>query len=259
MKCPILSCDSRQIYREMAIGTAAPSLAEQEGVPHYFIGSHSIHDHYTAGSYETEALALLSTLFQSHDQVLMVGGSCLYIDAVCHGFDDLPPADLSLRAQLTERLSLEGIESLRFELKRLDPESYRQIDIKNRQRVIRALEVSIQTGRPFSSFKTNSPKVRPFEIVKEGIMRDRTELYARIDARVDAMMAQGLLHEASALMPFREAPALQTVGYKELFDYFDGKCTLDSAVLMIKQNSRHYAKRQCSYWRRDRSIKWIFV
>jgi len=254
--CPILSCDSRQIYREMVIGTAAPSLEEQEGVPHYFIGSHSIKDHYTAGSYELEALALLDKLFQSHDNVLMVGGSGLYIDAVCYGMDDFPPADLALRAQLTERLALEGIESLRFELKRIDPKSYDQIDIKNRQRVVRALEVSLQTGRPFSSFKSHTPKERPFKIVKEGLMRDRAALYARIDARVDQMMERGLLKEAQSLWPYKELPALRTVGYRELFDYIDGKCSLETAILMIKQNSRHYAKRQCAYWRRDVTICW---
>ncbi|MDR2585590.1 MAG: tRNA (adenosine(37)-N6)-dimethylallyltransferase MiaA [Prevotellaceae bacterium] len=254
---PILSCDSRQIYREMPIGTAAPTLEEQDGVPHYFVGSHSIHDHYTAGLFELEALTLLEKLFQSYDEVLMVGGSGLYIDAVCWGMDDFPLADLALREHLTQRLALEGIESLCFELKRLDPKSYDQIDIRNKQRVIRALEVSLQTGRPFSSFKSNTHKERPFEIVKEGIMRDRSELYARIDLRVERMMELGLLEEVRVLLPYKNLPALQTVGYKELFDFFEKKISIEEAITLIKRNSRRFAKRQNAYWRRDFSIKWI--
>jgi len=257
MGCPILSCDSRQIFREMVIGTAAPSIEEQDGVPHYFIGSHSIQNNYTAGLYEVEALALLEKLFQSHDQVLMVGGSGLYIDAVCNGMDNFPPADLTLRAKLTDRLTSEGIESLRFDLKHLDRESYEKIDIKNPQRVVRALEVTLQTGRPFSSFKSHTPKVRPFEIVKEGMIRERADLYARIEARVDLMMERGLLQEVRSLIPYRNNPALRTVGYKELFDYFEGTLSLEEAVLLMKRNTRRYAKRQCSYWGRDPSIMWI--
>ena len=257
--CPVVSCDSRQIYQEMVIGTAAPSLEERGGVPHYFIGSHSIHNHYTAGLYEVEALALLDRLFREHDEVLMVGGSGLYIDAVCHGIDDFPPTDLELRARLTARLTVEGIESLRFDLKRVDPDSYEIIDIKNPQRVVRALEVSLQTGRPFSTFKSHTPKVRPFEIVKEGIMRERTALYARIDARVELMMAQGLLEEVRALLPYKKMPALQSVGYRELFDYLDNKHSLEEAVTLIKRNTRRYAKRQCAYWRRDHSIAWCSI
>ena len=253
---PILSCDSRQIYREMVIGTAAPTLEEQQGVPHYFIGSHSIHHHYTAGLYELEALALLEKLFKSHDEVLMVGGSGLYIDAVCSGMDNFPPADLGLRSQLSERMDKEGLESLRFELKRLDPDSYHSIDIKNTQRVVRALEVTIQTGRPFSSFKLHQPKERPFEVIKEGVNRERSALYARIDARVDLMMAQGLLEEARGLWRYKELPALRTVGYSELFNYFEGKHSLEEAIDLIKRNSRRYAKRQCAYWRRDAAILW---
>ena len=259
MGCPIISCDSRQIFKEMVIGTAAPTIQEQDGVPHFFIGSHSIKDFYTAGLYELEAIALVEKLFQTHDQLLMVGGSGLYIDAVCYGMDDFPAADLALRAQLTERLSLEGIESLRFELKRLDPQSYRQIDIKNPQRVVRALEVSLQTGRPFSSFKSHTPKARSFEIRKEGLIRERSELYAQIDARVNAMMAKGLLQEVEGLMPYRQVPALRTVGYSELFDFFDKKYSLKESVSLIKRNTRRYAKRQCSYWRRDSSILWKSV
>jgi len=257
--CPILSCDSRQIYKEMRIGTAAPSLAEQEGVSHYFVGTHSIHHPYTAGRYELEALALLDTLFQTHDRLLMVGGSGLYIDAVCKGMDDFPRADLVLRAQLTERLQTEGLDALRFELKRLDPQSYYEIDIKNPQRVVRALEVCLQTGQTFSSFKSRTHRQRPFEICKTGMMIDRDKLYVRIDDRVDRMMEEGLLEEARMLLPFKKLPALLTVGYRELFDFFEGKHSLETAISLIKRNTRRYAKRQISYWRRDASIKWLEV
>ena len=257
--CPVVSCDSRQIYRELIIGTAAPTVEEMEGVPHFFIGSHSIFDHFTAGAYEVEALALLEKLFRDHDEVLMVGGSGLYIDAVCNGIDDFPPPDLILRARLNALMEMEGAESLCLELKRLDPESYNTIDIKNPQRVARALEVTMQTGRPFSSFKTFTPRVRSFEVVKEGLMRERSALYTRIESRVDQMMERGLLEEVKALRPYKELPALRTVGYRELFDYLEGKCSLASAILMIKQNTRRYAKRQCTYWRRDNSIKWMFI
>ena len=256
MGCPILSCDSRQIYREMVIGTSAPTLEEQQEVTHYFVGSHSIHDHFTAGLYEIEVLALLKELFRTYDEVLMVGGSGLYIDAVCYGIDNFPPSDLELREHLSKRLKNEGIESLRFELKILDPKSYDSIDIRNNQRVLRALEVSIQTGRPFSSFKSNRHKERPFEVIKEGLIRERSSLYARIDARVDRMMEMGLVQEAARLLPYRTLPTLKTVGYSELFDYFEGKYTMDEAVVLIKRNSRRYAKRQYAYWRRDGTILW---
>jgi tRNA dimethylallyltransferase len=256
LACPIISCDSRQIYQEMHIGTAAPSLDEQQGVLHYFIGSHSIHQHYTAGQYELEALALIEKLFKEHDELLVVGGSGLYIDALCRGIDNFPATDLSLRRQLTARMEAEGIEALRFELKRLDPESYEEIDIRNPQRVLRAVEVCLQTGRPFSSFKTRRSKTRNFEIEKQGLLREMSELYIRIDARVDEMVAQGLEEEARGLWPHKQLPALRTVGYREWFDYFEGKTGREEAIALIKRNSRRYAKRQCSYWRRDESIVW---
>jgi len=257
--CPILSCDSRQLYKEMRIGTAAPTVEEQEGVVHYFIGSHSIFEPYTAGLYELEALALLDTLFQTHDRLLMTGGSGLYIDALCRGMDDFPQSDLVLREKLTQRLRTEGIEALRFELKRLDPQSYMEIDIKNPQRIIRALEVCLQTGQTFSSFKSRTHRQRPFEISKTGLMMDRDQLYARIDARVDRMMEAGLLEEARALLPHKKLPALQTVGYRELFDFLEEKSDLETAIGLIKRNTRRYAKRQISYWRRDFSIEWLKV
>lgn len=255
---PIISCDSRQIYREMSIGTAVPSQEQLEAVKHYFIQDHSIFDPmYTAGRYEIEALALIERLFEEgHDTLVMAGGSGFYIDAVCNGLDDFPQADEALRASLMERLKQEGVESLRTELKSLDPESYHSIDIANGQRVVRALEVCIMTGRPFSSFKTAPKKKRSFEIEKIGLMRPRDVLYDRINRRVDQMFEQGLVEEARTLEPHRRLSALQTVGYKELFDHFDGVCTLEKAKELIQRNTRHYAKRQMTWWGRDKDILW---
>lgn len=255
---PIISCDSRQFYREMTIGTAVPSAELQQMVRHYFIQDRSIHDGmYTAGKYELEAIALIESLFeQGHDTLLMTGGSGFYIDAVCNGLDDFPPADETLRAQLMERLRSEGVESLRTELKSLDPASYHSIDIANGQRVVRALEVCLMTGRPFSSFKTAVKKERSFEIEKIGLCRPREVLYERINQRVEQMFADGLEAEATALYPHRALPALQTVGYKELFDCFDGNIGLEKAKELIQRNTRHYAKRQMTWWGRDESIKW---
>lgn len=254
---PVISCDSRQLYREMSIGTAVPSARQLGAVRHYFIQDHSIHDDYTAGKYEVEALALIESLFsEGHDTLVMCGGSGFYIDAVCNGLDDFPPADPVLRADLSRRLREEGVESLRMDLRRFDPESYASIDIANGQRVLRALEVYLQTGRKFSSFKTSPHKQRGFEIEKIGLTRPREVLYDRINARVLGMMEEGLMEEARSLVPFRDRPALQTVGYRELFDYFDGKCSLDEAVSLIQRNTRHYAKRQMTWWGRDDSIIW---
>ena len=254
---PIINCDSRQIYKEMRIGVARPTEAQLAAVPHYFIATHSVQDYYTAGLFELEALSLLEELFKSHDTLVMAGGSGFYIDALCNGLDDFPAADLELREQLTARLEAEGVESLRKELKFLDPASYDTIDIANGQRVIRALEVTLSTGRPFSSFKSAPAKARPFAIEKIGLRRDRAQLYSRIDRRVDQMMEEGLEAEARGLLPLRDRPALNTVGYKELFGYFDGEYPLEEAVRLIKRNSRHYAKKQMTYWRRDSSINWI--
>lgn len=252
---PVISCDSRQIFREMKIGTAPPSQEQLQRVRHYFIFSHSVTQYYTAGKYELEALALLEELFKTHDQLVMCGGSGLYIDALCNGLDDFPEADQDLRASLMQRLRTEGIESLRMELKRLDPASYETIDLANHQRIVRALEVTLMTGRTFSSFKTAPKKERPFAIRKIYLDRDREVLYDRINRRVDVMMEQGLLEEARSLLPYRSMPALNTVGYRELFDYFDGKQTLDQAVELIKRNSRRYAKRQQTWWRKDEEFR----
>ena len=254
---PIINCDSRQIYREMNIGTASPSAEQLERVRHYFIHSHSVTQYYTAGLYELEAMALLEELFKEHDRLVMVGGSGMFIDAVCNGLDDFPPADLQLRNSLMERLANEGIEALRNELKMLDRASYDTIDIANPQRVVRAVEVTLQTGRKFSDWKSAPKKVRPFAIRKLGINRNREELYSRINRRVDMMMEQGLLKEVEGLVEYKNLPALKTVGYREIFDYMDGRHSLETAVELIKRNSRHYAKKQLTYWGRDKEIKWM--
>lgn len=247
---PIISCDSRQIFKEMKIGTAPPSPDQLAAVKHYFIFSHSVSQYYTAGKYELEALEVINELFKSHDRLVVVGGSGLYVDALCYGLDDFPPADIDLRNQLMERLEKEGIESLRMELKQLDPESYYSMDIANRQRVVRALEVTLMTGKKFSSFKTNQVKKRPFKINKTVLSMPREELYDRINRRVDMMFDAGLVAEVESLRQYRDMPALQTVGYKEIFEYFDGKHTLETARELIKRNSRRYAKKQISYFKR---------
>ena len=254
---PVVSCDSRQFYREMCIGVARPDAAQLAAVPHYFIADRSVTEPCSAGVYELEALRLLEQLFRDHDTVVMAGGSGLYIDALCNGLDDFPAADPNLRAQLSERLRTEGVASLRADLRILDPESYAALDPANGQRIVRALEVTIATGRKFSSYKSHAPKERPFTIEKIGLARPRAELYARIDARVDRMLAEGLLDEARALLPHRDLPALNTVGYKELFAYFDGAYDLAEAIRLIKRNTRHYAKKQLTWWARDPSIRWI--
>ena len=254
---PVISCDSRQIYREMTIGTAVPSAEQLAEVKHYFIHTHSVSDLYSAGRYEVEANALVNRLFEEgHDTLVMAGGSGFYIDAFCRGLDDFPPVDMELRASLNRRLKEEGVESLRLDLKRLDPESYATVDIANGQRVLRALEVCLSSGRPFSSFKTSSARERKFSIVKTGLMRPRDELYSRIDRRVLSMIEAGLVEEVRGLSAFRSLPALRTVGYKEIFEYLDGGISLERAVELIQRNTRHYAKRQMSYWGRDKEIEW---
>lgn len=255
--CPILSCDSRQLYKEMHIGTAALSVEEMQGVTHYFMGSHSILEPYSAGAYELEAWALVEKLAPQYPRLLMVGGSCMYIDAFCKGMDNFPPHDPQLRAELNRRLAApDGLTDLRRQLQRLDPETYRRIDPANGLRILRAVEVSLQTGRPYSSFRSGQAKERPCVIHKRGLTRPREELYARIDRRVDQMMAQGLEEEARRLWPHKALPALNTVGYRELFGYFEGQYPLEEAVRLIKRNSRHYAKKQLSYWGRDPEIRW---
>jgi len=274
---PVISCDSRQIYKEMTIGTAVPDASQLAAVKHYFIHSHTVTELYTAGKYEIEALDLINRLFdEGHETLVMAGGSGFYVDALVNGLDDFPSADLQLRSELMARLRTEGVESLRLELKALDPESYETIDIANGQRVVRALEVCLMTGKPFSSFKTAPKKKRDFEIEKIGLTRPRDVLYDRINRRVVQMIDDGLVEEVSSLTQYRDLAALKTVGYKEIFDWFDYEAglvtaegwgptvpgdgpvtSLDRAIELIQRNTRHYAKRQLSYWGRDRDIKWI--
>ena len=276
---PVISCDSRQIYKEMSIGTAVPDAAQLAAVQHHFIHSHTVTELYTAGRYEIEALELINRLFaEGHETLVMAGGSGFYVDALVNGLDDFPAADLQLRAELTSRLQEEGVEALRLELKSLDPESYATIDIANGQRVVRALEVCLMTGRPFSSFKTSRTKKRDFEIEKIGLVRPRDVLYDRINRRVMKMVDDGLVDEVRSLAGYRDLAALQTVGYKEIFDWFDyqdglvsaegygpqtpgdGPVTsLERAVELIQRNTRRYAKRQLSYWGRDQEINWIEI
>ena len=276
---PVISCDSRQIYKEMTIGTAVPSAEQLSAVQHYFIHSHSVEQLYTAGRYEIEALELINRLFEEgHQTLVMAGGSGFYVDALVDGLDDFPAADIKLRNELMARLKEEGVESLRLELKGLDPESYASIDIANGQRVVRALEVCLMTGKPFSSFKTNSTKKRDFDIEKIGLVRPRDVLYDRINRRVIQMIDDGLVEEVRSLVQFRELAALKTVGYKEIFDWFDWQdglvsaegwgpttpgdgpvTSLERAVELIQRNTRHYAKRQLSYWGRDKSIRWMEI
>lgn len=257
LEAPIVSSDSRQIYREMNIGTAVPDKQQLAAVPHYFIESRSIFEPYTAGMYEVDAINTIDHLFEKHHFVVLTGGSGLYIDAVCLGIDAIPATNPETREMLKLRLKNEGLTSLSDWLKRLDEESYNTVDINNPQRVIRALEVCIISGIPYSSLRKNFEKTRNFKIIKVGLQRDREELYARINLRVNQMMEQGLLDEAKKLYPNRHLNALQTVGYRELFDYFDGKITLEEAVELIKRNSRRYAKRQITWFNRYDDIAWF--
>lgn len=244
----VVSCDSRQIYREMRIGTAPPSPEQLAAVRHYFIFSHSVKQRYSAGQYEIEAMQLLEKLFEEHDTIIMAGGSGLYADALCYGLDDFPPADTELREILTRRAMEEGVAALAEELRKIDPESYASIDLSNRQRVIRALEVTISTGRKFSSFKSAPRKKRPFVIKRTALSIPREELYSRINSRVERMFENGLVEEAGNLLEYRNLPALNTVGYREVFSYLDGKISLDEAVELVKRNTRRFAKRQITYF-----------
>jgi len=257
---PVISCDSRQIFMNMSIGTAVPNASQLAAVKHYFIQTVPVTQAYTAGDYELDAVALAERLFEEgHETLVMTGGSMFYIDAVCNGLDNLPDGDPGLRAELWKRLGEEGVETLAEELRSKDPLTYSQIDIRNSQRVIRALEVCIVSGRPFSSFKTGGRRSRSFQIEKVGLTRPREELYSRIDRRVLNMMDEGLVGEARSLLPYRNCQALQTVGYKEVFEYLDNKIPLEEAVRLIQRNTRHYAKKQLTWWRRDPDIKWIDV
>ena len=258
---PVISCDSRQIYKEMSIGTAVPSAAQLAAVQHYFIHTKSVTEYYTAGLYETNALELMARLFdEGHETLVMTGGSMFYIDAVCNGLGHVPTADLEVRKSLMARLEKEGLEPFREDLARLDPEAYATMDLSNVNRVFRAVEICLTTGRPYSSFKEPAAAhERDFEIEKIGLTRPREVLYDRINRRVVQMVDDGLVQEVRSLAEYRHLTALQTVGYKEVFDYLDGACSLDEAIGLIQRNTRHYAKRQLTWWRRDSSIRWLEI
>jgi tRNA dimethylallyltransferase len=253
----IISSDSRQVYKELKIGTAVPNDEQLTKVKHHFIGNKSIYDYYNASMFEFEVLDLLEILFQNHNQVVMTGGSGMYINAVCDGIDDLPTIDKKLRDDLVQKHKEEGIESLRLQLKMLDPETYSKIDLKNPKRILKALEVTIQTGKPYSTFLSETRKKRNFNIIKIGLQRERNELYQRINLRVDQMIDEGLIDEAKRFYKDRNLNSLNTVGYKELFAHFDGEITEEKAIELIKRNSRHYAKRQISWFSRDKEIEWF--
>lgn len=255
--CPIVSSDSRQFYRELKIGTAAPTEDQLAQVKHYFIGTHSIFDLYSAGQYELDAMELLSDLFQKHSVVMLVGGSMMYIDSICNGIDDIPTVDAETRKYWQDVYAEKGLEYIQEELKRLDPKHYAEVDLQNYKRVLHALEICSITGKPFSDIRTGKKKERPFNIVKIGLNREREELYARINLRVDEMMAEGLLEEAGQFYEQRHLNTLNTVGYKEIYEYMSGNWTLDFAVNMIKQDSRRYAKKQLSWFNRDKEIAWF--
>ena len=253
----IISADSRQFYQEMNIGTAKPSAEELAAVPHYFVNSHRLTDLYSAGDFERDVLALLDTLFVQHDVVLLVGGSGLFVNAVCVGLDDLPQPSPGVRDQLNLQYEQYGLAPLQQRLQTVDPVYYQEVDIHNPQRVIRALEVYESTGLPFSHFRRQQQKRRSFQVRKLGLNTDREQLYARINRRVDTMMEMGLLAEVKSLLPYRNLPPLQTVGYAELFTYLDGDCSLAEAVDRIKQNTRRYAKRQLTWFRKDPQTVWF--
>ena len=257
LKTEIISCDSRQIYRELRIGTAVPSDNELAKVKHHFIQSKSIHDYYNASMFEFEALDLLDKLFKKYKRVVMVGGSGLYINAVCYGIDELPTIDPGLRKELAEKYKNEGIESIRKQLKLLDPEYYSIVDLKNHKRILKALEVSIMTGKPYSSFLLHQIKERSFNIIKIGLSMKRDELYKSINERVDRMIADGLLYEAKQYYKDRNLNSLNTVGYKELFEYLDNKITFENAIELIKKNTKNYARKQLTWFRKDRNINWF--
>jgi tRNA dimethylallyltransferase len=254
---PIINADSRQIYREIKIGTAAPTEEQLQQVRHYFVGTQALTDYYSASIYEQEVMSLLDTLFQTSDYALLSGGSMMYIDALCNGIDDIPTVDDETRNTLKRRLAEEGLESLCEQLRVLDPEHYEIVDKKNPRRVVHALEICLMTGRTYTSFRPNEHKERPFNIIKIGLTRDREIIYERINRRVDIMMEQGFLDEARSVYPLRHLNALNTVGYKELFAYLDGTWSLDEAIERIKGNTRRYARKQLTWYKKDPLVTWF--
>lgn len=255
--CDIVSADSRQMYADLKIGTAAPTSKELARVRHHFVGQLALTDYYSAARYEEEAMECLSKLFSQNDYALLTGGSMMYVDAVCKGIDDIPTVDAETRSFMMERYEKEGLETLCAELRLLDSEYYRTVDLKNPKRVIHALEICHMTGRTYTSYRTQTCKERPFRIVKIGLRREREELYERINRRVEVMMEQGLLEEVRNVLPYRHLNSLNTVGYKELFMYLDGEWTLDFAIEKIKQNSRIYSRKQMTWFKRDTEIHWF--
>ena len=253
----IVSADSRQIYADLKIGTAAPTPQQLDRVSHYFIGTLKLTDYYSAAQYEADALQVLNELFKNKDTVILTGGSMMYIDAICKGIDDIPTIDADTRSFMLHKYEAEGLEHLCGELKLLDPEYYKIVDLKNPKRVIHALEVCYMTGKTYTSFRTRQKKERPFNIVKIGLTRDREELYSRINRRVDIMIEEGLLEEVRKVYPYRHLNSLNTVGYKELFNYLNGEWDLSFAIDKIKQNSRIYSRKQMTWFKRDEDIRWF--
>jgi len=254
---PIINADSRQIYKELKIGTASPTTEQMRRVPHYMVGSLSLHDYYSASLFEQQVLEILDREFKKSDYALLTGGSMMYIDAVCNGIDDIPTVDDATRETLKRRLANEGLEALVAQLKELDPEYYEIVDRQNPRRVVHGLEICVMTGKTYTSFRKREKKQRPFSIVKIGLNRDREELYNRINQRVDQMMTNGLLDEARSLYHMRHMNALNTVGYKEMFAYLDGTWTLDEAVERIKGNTRRYARKQLTWYKKDEQMRWF--
>jgi tRNA dimethylallyltransferase len=253
----IISADSRQVYRELIIGTSVPEPSQLKSARHHLLQHRSIKDYYNASIFEMEALEVLEMIFRKKLPAVIAGGSGLYIQAICEGIDDIPTVDPEIRRELQQRLKSEGLANLRFELKKLDPLSYQNMDLKNPNRILKALEVTMMTGRPYSSFLTHAKKQRDFRILKIGLNLERDILYERINKRVDEMMEKGLLEEVRALLPLRDANALNTVGYKELFDHLDGRTSLEEAVSLIKRNTRHYARRQITWFKKDPGFRWF--
>lgn len=253
----IINADSRQMFRELPIGTAAPNKDEMKRVKHFFVGNLSITDYYNASMFENDVMHLLDFLFAEKDVVLMSGGSMMYIDAVCNGIDDIPTVKEDIRQQVKTDFERDGLDAMRRRLEQLDPEYYAIVDKNNPKRIIHAVEICMSTGKTYTSFRTNKKKERPFKIIKIGVTRERAELYDRIDKRVDEMMAAGLPDEAQRMYPHRGLNALNTVGYKELFDYFDGKCTIDEAVFRIKYDTHKYCRKQLTWFKRDKETQWF--
>lgn len=254
---PIISADSRQLYSDLKIGTAAPAEEYLKRVKHYFVGTLKLTDYYSAAQYESDVISLLEELFKENDTILLTGGSMMYIDAICKGIDDIPTVDNDTRRMMMEKYEKEGLERLCAELKLLDPEYYSIVDLKNPKRVIHALEICYMTGKTYTSFRTGNKKQRPFDIIKIGLCREREELYERINRRVDMMINDGLVDEVKSVYQYRNLNSLNTVGYKEIIQYLDGNCTLDFAIEKIKQNSRIYSRKQMTWFKRDNEITWF--